>query len=50
MLDFEYFEQPKITSMNEMIVVVYTDAQTYTFASTNDLNSLLSLDEDNVPA
>jgi hypothetical protein len=28
------YEQPQVTHLNEMIVIVYTDAMTYTFGST----------------
>ena len=49
-VEFDYFEQPQVQSMNEIIVVVYTNTQTYTFASTQGLNDLLELDRDQVPS
>ena len=37
-----YYEQPNVTHMNEMIVIVYTDEKTYHTGTTDELNKLLS--------
>ncbi len=37
-----HFEQPQVTHLNEMIVIVYTDEQTYYAGTTNELTKLLS--------
>jgi len=39
--DSFYYEQPEVTHLNELIVVLYTEDQTYTFASTSTLNELV---------
>lgn len=41
-LDTFHYEQPKVTHLNELVVIVYTDDQTYHAGSTNELNKLLS--------
>lgn len=35
------YEQPNVTHLNEMIVVVYTTDRTYSFGTTSELNELL---------
>ena len=39
------YEQPSVTHLNEMVVVVYTDTETYHAGTTNELNNLLSNDK-----
>ena len=39
------YEQPSVTHLNEMVVVVYTDSQTFHAGTTNELNNLLSNDK-----
>jgi len=37
----QYFEQPQIKHLNELIVYMYTDDGAYTFGSTKNLNDLI---------
>ena len=37
-----YFEQPKVSHTNEIVVFLYTDDGVYTFGSTKSLNGLVS--------
>ena len=41
-MDTFHYEQPQVTHLNEMILVVYTNEETYYVGSTNELNKLLS--------
>lgn len=41
-LETFHFEQPQVTHLNEMVVIVYTDEQTYYAGTTNELTKLLS--------
>jgi len=33
-----FYEQPDVVHLNEILVVIYTEKQTYTFGSTSELN------------
>ena len=37
-----HYEQPQVTHLNEMVVIVYTDAETFHAGTTHELNTLLS--------
>ena len=37
----QYFEQPQVKHLNELIVYMYTDDGAYTFGSTKNLNNLI---------
>lgn len=41
-LDHFVYEQPKVTHMNEMVLIVYTNEETFYAGTTNELNKLLS--------
>ena len=41
-VDTFHYEQPQVTHLNEMIVIVYTNDETYYAGTTNELNKLLS--------
>ena len=41
-MDTFHYEQPSVTHLNEMVVIVYTDQETYHAGTTNELNKLLS--------
>lgn len=47
--DFEYYEQPKVSPLNEIIVFIYTEKSTYAFGSTSELNQLLNSDKSEAP-
>jgi len=42
MVDTFHYENPHVTHLNEMVVIVYTNQQTYYAGTTNQLNKLLS--------
>jgi len=41
MTETTFTEQPRVRHLNEMLVVLYTDSQTYTFGTTDNLNNML---------
>ena len=42
MVDTFTYEKPTVTHLNEMVIIVYTDDQTYQLGTTSKLNEMLS--------
>jgi len=49
MTETTYTEQPNVRHLNEMLVLLYTENQTYTFGTTENLNEMLGAGNQAVP-
>jgi len=49
MTETTYTEQPNVRHLNEMLVLLYTENQTYTFGTTENLNDMLGDSNQAVP-
>ena len=49
MTETTFTEQPNVRHLNEMLVILYTDNQTYTFGTTDNLNNMLGSGNQAVP-
>ena len=49
MTETTYTEQPNVRHLNEILVLLYTENQTYTFGTTENLNDMLGAGNQAVP-